>query len=316
VKVKIYFDITRPIFEQSITAFQLIQDGPYYRMNPSVGDGGTIRQQLFPGDLEFYHYGRTVYQVPIEMKSVNTPDSDWFLLHVNLSSVEQKKRVGKEEIEFHKYRPAGILLYGPGLEIETFFPRGTQAEVCGLRFSRQLLQDYFTDELTGIDLDRPLVYEDLDPELEFKLMDALGTMTNKAESHSRVLDFLNAFIKKLRKHAPTGNPEKLLSADYRNLLQVSALLRDPAGSNIPTLEELAEQAGMSITKLKVTFKQVFGCAPKQYHTKIRLEYAREQLRKRRKTPVELSHELGYSHPSNFTSAYKKYFKVLPSAEPG
>ena len=71
---------------------------------------------------------------------------------------------------------------------------------------------------------------------------------------------------------------------------------------------------MGTTKFKVLFKQLFGNAPRQYRNKIRMEYAREELVARRKTPTEMSHELGYSHPSNFTIAYKKYFDKLPSAQ--
>jgi AraC-like DNA-binding protein len=45
-----------------------------------------------------------------------------------------------------------------------------------------------------------------------------------------------------------------------------------------------------------------------------MEYARNELKMGYKSPVELSHELEYSHPSNFTAAYKKYFKIVPSAD--
>ena len=52
----------------------------------------------------------------------------------------------------------------------------------------------------------------------------------------------------------------------------------------------------------------------QFHFNIKMEYARNELKQGRKTPVELSHELEYSHPSNFTSAYKNYFNVVPSSD--
>lgn len=313
--MEVRFDISRPIMPQAARDFQLMEKNGEYAMNPSVGSEALIRRLLLPGELEFYHFGKTVYQVPVEMTSVNPAGSEWFLIHVNLSSVQQNKRVGDELIEFHKYRPAGILLYGPDLEINTFFPRGTEAEVCGIRFSRSLLAEYLPGEWTGITgLDSPLTYEDLDPELENMLMDALSVMDDLLQVHASVLLFLRAFLRKLQKHAPGAGASKLYTKDYKQLMKAAAALRNPGADRAPTLEELSVGAGMSITKFKTTFKQVFGCPPLQYRNKVRLEYAREQLRKRRRTPAELAYELGYAHPSNFTAAYKRYFHTLPSEE--
>ena len=70
---------------------------------------------------------------------------------------------------------------------------------------------------------------------------------------------------------------------------------------------------MGATKFKSSFKQVFGCAPMQYRNKIRLEYARDEINSHGRSPTEISYLLGYSHPSNFTAAYKKYFGEVPSA---
>ncbi len=312
--MEINFDITQPVFTQTIEQFRLIQKEGNWVMNPKLGTDSVIKWHLFPGDLEFYYYGRTTYKEPIEMRSVNPEGSEWFLIHVNLSQVGQKKRVGDQSIDFQKYLPAAILLYGPGLEIETSFPEGTEAEVCGMRFSRHLLDEYFGDKLNDVALDKPLTYEDLDPELELWLMETLQTFDEKLTTHRRVLGFLQKFFNKLSKHDPAGRRQQLHSEDYRNLMKAAGILRDPKSNNVPSLEQLAELAGMSTTKFKTTFKEVFGTAPMKYRNKIRLEYAREQLRRHRMTPSELSYELGYTHPSNFTTAYKKYFNTLPSEE--
>ena len=71
-------------------------------------------------------------------------------------------------------------------------------------------------------------------------------------------------------------------------------------------------ADMGATKFKKLFKQVFGCAPKQFHFKIKMDYAQKELAYKNRSSSELSYELGYSHPSKFTVAYKKHFGILPS----
>lgn len=314
--MEVVFDVSKPIVPQAIASFHALEMNGEYTMNPEVGHGGTIRHYDFPGGLEFYHFGRTTYRIPIEMRSFNPPDSPWLIIHINLSDVLQQKRIGDRLIEFHKYHPAAILLYGPGLDIETYFAPGTEAEVCGMRLHRDLLENYFGSIIDEVALDKPLTLEDLDPGLEQLLLEALDAMENKLTAHSRVLEFLGGYINKLRRHDRILQPKDLHSSDYRNLMKVSSLLRNPVAEEVPSLAELASLAEMSITKFKITFKQVFGSAPKQYQNKIRMEYAREQLRKSRKSPTELSYELGYSHPSNFTAAYKKFFDALPSNEGG
>ena len=71
-------------------------------------------------------------------------------------------------------------------------------------------------------------------------------------------------------------------------------------------------AQMGLTKFKELIKKDFGQATMEYRNRIRMEYAQRMLEMRRRNPGELSHELGYSHPSNFTTAYKKHFGHLPS----
>jgi AraC-like DNA-binding protein len=95
-------------------------------------------------------------------------------------------------------------------------------------------------------------------------------------------------------------------------MKVSVHLRNPTKNDIPSVEELASMANMSLTKFKNAFKQVFGKPPYTYRHRIRMEYAHQMLVKGNMSPTQLSFKLGYTHPSNFTAAYKKHFGKLPS----
>ena len=101
--------------------------------------------------------------------------------------------------------------------------------------------------------------------------------------------------------------------DLRQIMRIATALRDPLEPKVPALPDLAQRASMGVTTFKDAFKLVFGQAPLQYRNRIRMEYAREELLHQRKTASELSYELGYSHPSNFTAAFKRHFGKLPSA---
>ncbi|MFS4468331.1 helix-turn-helix transcriptional regulator [Maribacter sp. 2210JD10-5] len=288
-------------------------EGSYF-LDAAIGGGQSMLFIDFPGQMEFYHFRKSYFKIPVEMKSINPANSDWFLIHINLSKVGQQKKVDNQIIDFQKHLPIGLLLYGPDLEIDTLLPPNVEMELASIHFHRSFLDTYFDDWQKSIDTDKNLIYEDLDYRLENALYKALRSIDNKIECHANVLFFMNLFFEKIRAHSPTTRHKILHSEDVKNLLVASAHLRNPLSKKVPSLNELACIANMGVTKFKTSFKQLFGTPPIQYRNKIRMEFAREEIVAGRKTPTEISYDLGYSHPSNFTLAYKKYFNELPSSQ--
>ena len=309
----VQLNITENLKNQFEHYFKLeLREGEYF-LNPLIGGGMGMEFLDFPGQMEFYHFKKSHFKVPVNMKSINPIDSDWFLIHINLAKTKQNKITKKEYIEFQKHLPIGILLYGAGLEIDTQLPPNIEMELASIHFSHSFLETYFEDWKSIIDISKNLVYEDLDYELENAICKALSNMKNKMACHASVLHFINLFLEKLSTHSKTTNYNELHTEDVKNLFAASVHLRNPIAQSTPSINELASIANMSKTKFKTAFKQLFGSAPLQYRNKIRMEFAREELVANRKTPTEISHELGYSHPSNFTTSYKKYFGELPSS---
>lgn len=306
-------NIAKNLKNQFETYFKLQLKNGEYMLHPTIGGGRGMQFLDFPGQMEFYHFKKSYFNIPIQMKSINPKDSDWFLIHINLAKTQQNKKANSESIAFQKHLPIGILLYGTGLEIETLLPPKVEMELASIHFHRSFLDAYFDDWESIIDVSKNLLYEDLDVPMENTLLKALHSMDQKIACHAHVLNFMQFFLGKLSRHSVSTNHKELHTEDVKNLFAACIHLRDPLSSTSPSIEELASISKMSKTKFKTLFKQLFGSAPKQYRTKIRMEYAREELITNHKTPSEISHELGYAHPSNFTSAYKKYFDELPSA---
>lgn len=157
-----------------------------------------------------------------------------------------------------------------------------------------------------------LLLEDLDFQLESELRKALNITDDKLRCHAAVLAFLGRLFDKLRSHEHPATNHNLRPNEIDGLFRACALLRLPLATVVPTIDDLAAVAHMGRTKFKSAFKQVFGSPPMQYRNRIRLEFAREQIVLNKMTPTEVSYLLGYSHPSNFTAAYKKQFGELPS----
>ena len=311
--MEIRLDITKNIIEQfdrylslTKTEFGLVPD-------PTILEGSIVKYIEFPGELEFHHFGKAPFKVPISMTSVNPVDTKWYVIHINLSKIKQEKKVGDQVIHFQRQLPIGILLYGPNLKIETQIQPNIESELATIRFSDTFLSAYFEDWQDIIDRDKSLVYEDLDPILDKKLGLALSAMDDKIKCHRLVLDFMQHYFNKLRAHKKGVNPGRLHPEDLKNLFKTSTLLRDPTTKQIPTVAELARISHMGQSKFKTSFKQVFGLPPIEYHNRVRMEFARDEIQYNAKSPSEVSYLLGYSHPSNFTRAYKKHFGHLPSS---
>jgi len=312
--LNIELNITENLKRQFEYFFKLEEVNGEYFLNSEIGGGGGMEFLNFPGKMEFYHFKKSYFKIPINMKSVNPIDTDWFLIHINLSKTKQQKKIKDDVIDFQKHLPIGLLFYGPGLEIDTQLPPNIEMELASIHFHRSFLDTYFKNWKDTIDTSKNIIYEDLDYQLENVLYKALASIRNKIECHSNVLNFMKLFFEKISTHSKITRCENLHSTDIKGLFKASVFLRNPLDKAIPSLEELASIATMGTTKFKTAFKQLFGSAPIQYRNKIRMEFAREEIMSKRKTPSEISYDLGYSHPSNFTIAYKKFFGKLPSSQ--
>lgn len=83
--------------------------------------------------------------------------------------------------------------------------------------------------------------------------------------------------------------------------------------NPASLVDLAQQVGLSQSKLKQGFQQVFGTTVFAYLQRHRLEWARQLLTDRTLTIFEVAHTVGYTSQSRFAAAFKRQFGRTPKA---
>lgn len=82
---------------------------------------------------------------------------------------------------------------------------------------------------------------------------------------------------------------------------------------LPTLDELAERHGRSAKLLNEEFEQEYGESIYSFVTNYRLQQAHEALQSTEVSIKMLSVALGYSHVSNFTTAFKRKFGYPPGS---
>ncbi len=79
----------------------------------------------------------------------------------------------------------------------------------------------------------------------------------------------------------------------------------------PSLQELAEQIGLTVAKLNDGFKHIYGDSIFNFLLDYKLEYARKMLLSKRHNVSEISLQVGYSTASHFISAFKKKYGTTP-----
>ncbi|MDG1729650.1 MAG: AraC family transcriptional regulator [Algibacter sp.] len=79
----------------------------------------------------------------------------------------------------------------------------------------------------------------------------------------------------------------------------------------PSLQELADEIGLSLKKLKEGFKQIYGDSVFSFLFDYKMEVARKLLEAGNDNVNEVGHKIGYSTSSHFIAAFKKKYGTTP-----
>lgn len=79
----------------------------------------------------------------------------------------------------------------------------------------------------------------------------------------------------------------------------------------PGLQELADQVGINLKKLKMGFRQIYGDSVYSFLFDYKMEYARKLLDSGSYNVNEVGLKIGYSTASHFIAAFKKKFGTTP-----
>ncbi len=79
----------------------------------------------------------------------------------------------------------------------------------------------------------------------------------------------------------------------------------------PSLQELSDQIGLNLKKLKMGFKQIYGDSVYSFLFDYKMEFARKLLEEGNHNVNEVGLKIGYSTASHFIAAFKKKFATTP-----
>ncbi len=101
--------------------------------------------------------------------------------------------------------------------------------------------------------------------------------------------------------------------DEQNVLKIRKA-KDIIISNItepPSLQELANQIGLNLKKLKDGFKQIYGDSVYSFLFDYKMEVSRKLLETKQYNVNEVGLKVGYSTSSHFIAAFKKKYGTTP-----
>ena len=82
-------------------------------------------------------------------------------------------------------------------------------------------------------------------------------------------------------------------------------------SEVLTLEQIAKECSMSISKLKQLFREKAGCGPINYLIELRIEKAKQLIHASEMNVSEISDALGFASPHYFSRQFKKITGTSP-----
>jgi AraC-like DNA-binding protein len=202
---------------------------------------------------------------------------------------------------------------------------GTSASGINILLDNQWLANYL-----GVDSKSGLLHkylslkasritaEPLDMEYKKLIRDVIDQMNSSGQFkqitiQNRIMLLIERFFMRMAVKMETGNPDiKLTREDINRVMEIESLITRDVFSPAPFIPELAKMVNISETKLKNNFKTVYGMPIYQYFQKARMRAARDVLETNKYSVKQVAIELGYTNLSNFSTAFRKEFGILPS----
>ncbi|ANQ49522.1 helix-turn-helix transcriptional regulator [Flammeovirga sp. MY04] len=216
----------------------------------------------------------------------------------------------------------GMAIFDTAMTFETIMRKDQWHQWLGIRISKGIIEnnfahflDYFGDvfnkEKTW------MIYDHTPLEVNLLLKELFDLKHQK-----KLLPVENAFI--IAKSSEIIGifyerilSRKVLQNKYVHEEDLKALfkIKDDILSTFempPSLEEIAEKYGFSVSKLRRDFQKVFGTSIHKFHQNYRLEEAKIALAAKNRTVTEISRTFGYKSIAKFSYAFKKKFGIAPS----
>ena len=164
-----------------------------------------------------------------------------------------------------------------------------------------LEKKYYTEE--GISPSMAIVLNQI---FHYNQNSSIKTLYLKGKSYELLSLFFNTNEDPNAEHCP-------FLSDEENVLKIKKakeiIIKNMAEP--PSLQELADEVGISLKKVKAGFKEIYGDTVFNFLFDYKMEFARKLLETGSYNVNEVGSQIGYSTSSHFIAAFKKKFGTTP-----
>lgn len=287
---------------------------------PSLGEGFVRRVDLNNDFRLLIHRYRLNQELVLKRIGTSEPASFISVMFYNNEEPVSMVADDEEQRSFSRYNDMAIQIAANNLDSLITFPAHTEIYYTVIGISVTHLK-------TLLEFNRPdhLIDTIVNPQGSFLFYESMGTeiqMTLKQLSEPQSANgfagfyyrikaetLLYAVFSQLHNRRSTGH-SPVNKADAEKLAIIrKAILSDL--SQPPSLPELAKLAGLSETKMKDLFRQVFGDSIYNYYQTARMEEAAYLLRHKNYSVSEAGYQLGFSNLSHFTRLFERHHQQKP-----
>lgn len=264
------------------------------------------------------------FNMPVKSTRAKS-DKRYYILHFDLANITDtvKITIDNEQLKKSNTRhaaarltcnlfmnseelPAGIHFRS----VKILFDEAWLRKYMGLDENTNVLQKYLSLKTESFDIEK------LDKDY-LKLIDELWNVKQEDPLHqlylqNRVSLLMERFFRRLYNKMNLLEGKFTLTEDeVQRLIQVEHLLVNDFTEMPPTIDQFSKMISMSTTKLKKSFKEMYGDSIYSYYQKLRMQKAKELLTSGRYNVKTAAEAIGYDNTSNFILAFKKQFNISP-----
>lgn len=223
-------------------------------------------------------------------------------------------------IQFLKKNGSAVQIGSSSLGTETFFTANTEIHFAVIGIKPQRLASILNIEKpnsivkTILNGDDAFFYHEsmfAEEQRILKQLSEINEQNNLSNLYYRMklqellyLLFSKLLNRESGRQSPVNKAD--LNKDYAVRTAIIADMSSPS-----RLNELSKMAGMSETKIKHLFKQVFGDTIYNYYQQVRMEEAAFLLKQAGYSVSEAGYQLGFSNLSHFSRLFEKHHGLTP-----
>ncbi|HTO17465.1 MAG TPA: helix-turn-helix transcriptional regulator [Edaphocola sp.] len=286
----------------------------------SMGEG-FVRRITFGDDFRLLMHQYTLKEDFIIQRNPTLAPSD--LLSIFFYCNEQSLEIKYNEdgnIPFSRSSNSAIQVTTNDFSSTIRFPANTQTQYMVIGITASKLKSLLSIENTNstirtITTEKAsfLFFESVDAEMKLLLKNISSTTTKDTLTdfylQIKVLELLFLLFRRLSSRE-NKNHRSINNMDAEKLVMIrNEIMNDLSAS--PILNELAQMAAMSESKLNQLFKQTFGDSIYNYYQKARMEESAFLLKHANRSVSETGYELGFSNLSHFSRLFKKHYGMTP-----